>query len=145
MSTVFDRPRVDDLTFHLFARSLHPELFETQAFRRVRTDNYVLTVRITNSGHVLTFDTADAHLTEVTATRDQELPANGWMIRHRFQGEHSDAARLAPQVSYQMCSQVEILPPELFVHVHDELLADGQKRGLLHHFASHHRLALSPL
>ena len=44
-----------------------------------------------------------------------------------------------------MSFQVEVLAPELFVHVHDELIADGSKRGLLHNFPSHNRLALAPL
>ena len=145
MSIDFCRPRVAELIFHLYARSLHPELFETLAFRRVRRDGYVLTVRITPAGHVLTWDTDAAHLTEVTAARDQLLPASGHVIRHRFHGEHCDAVNPAAGVSYQMSSQVEVLAPELFLHVHEEILADGLKRGLLHHFAPHHRLALSPL
>ena len=33
-----------------------------------------------------------------------------------------------------MSFQVEMLPPEIFLHVHDEILADGGKRGLLHNF-----------
>jgi hypothetical protein len=145
MNTVYTRPKVDDLVFHLYSRALHPELFDTLAFRRVERDGYVLSVRITPAGHVLTWDTATTHLTEVTATRDQELPASGFVIRHRFHGERSDAFRPAPDVTYQMSSQVEVLTPELFWHVHEEILADGLKRGLLHHFAHHNRLALSPL
>ena len=44
-----------------------------------------------------------------------------------------------------MSFQVEVLAPEIFVHVHDEILNDGSKRGLLHNFPSHHRLAIAPL
>ena len=145
MGVNFCRPRVDDLVFHLYNRPLHPELFETLAFRRVERDGYVLNVRITPAGHVLTWDTPTAHLTEITAARDHELPASGFVIRHRFQGEHTDAVQPAPAISYQMSSQVEVLTPELFRHVHEEILADGLKRGLLHRFNPHHRLALSPL
>jgi hypothetical protein len=31
------------------------------------------------------------------------------------------------------------------LHVHDEILADGGKRGLLHNFQPNHRLSLAPL
>jgi hypothetical protein len=48
-------------------------------------------------------------------------------------------------VNYQMSCQVEVLSPEIFLHVQNELLLDGQKRGLIHHFPSHNRLAISPL
>lgn len=44
-----------------------------------------------------------------------------------------------------MSFQVEVLPPEIFLHVHDEILADGSKRGLLHHFPASDRLGISPL
>ena len=39
----------------------------------------------------------------------------------------------------------ETLPPEIYLHVHDEILADGAKRGLLHHFPANGRLAVAPL
>ena len=42
-------------------------------------------------------------------------------------------------------THVETLPPDIFLHVHDEILADGGKRGFLHNFQPHHRLALAPL
>jgi hypothetical protein len=44
-----------------------------------------------------------------------------------------------------MSFQVEVLPPEIFLHVHDEILVDGGKRGLLHNFRPNIRLALAPL
>ena len=37
------------------------------------------------------------------------------------------------------------LAEPLFRQVHEELLADGRKRGLLHLLHPHHRFALSPL
>ena len=44
-----------------------------------------------------------------------------------------------------MSFQVETLSPEIFLHVHDEILADGAKRGLLHNFPTQNRLAVAPL
>jgi hypothetical protein len=37
------------------------------------------------------------------------------------------------------------LPDEIFQHVHDEIVADGNKRGVLHNFQPSHRFAISPL
>jgi hypothetical protein len=145
MNTAVLRPPVSTVSLHLFRRPLHPELFETLAVREVRRDDYVLTVRITPEGHVLTWRTADLHLTEMTAARGQCLPGRGRVWRHRFQGEHTDAFRASAAVSYQMSAQAEVLTPETFVRVHAELLADGRKRGLLHLFYPGHRFALSPL
>jgi hypothetical protein len=145
MNDFICRPSVEEMVFCLYARPLHPELFETLACRRVERDDYALVVRITPSGHVLTWQAGDMHLAEVTAARDQLLPSRGNLLRHRFQGERSGSLKPLRGVSYQMSSQLEILPPEIFVHVHEELLTDGAKRGLLYHHVPHHRLALSPL
>jgi hypothetical protein len=44
-----------------------------------------------------------------------------------------------------MSFQVEVLAPEIFLHVHEEIRADGNKRGLLHNFPAQDRLAIAPL
>lgn len=145
MTTATLRPPVSAMAVHLYRRPLHPELFETLASREVRRDEYALTVRITPAGHVLTWRAADLHLTELTAARGQPLPGRGHVWRHRFRGEHTDAFRASAAVCYQMSAQAEVLAPDLFRQVHEELLADGRKRGLLHLLFPHHRFGLSPV
>jgi hypothetical protein len=139
------RPRVSELVLQLYGRPLHPELFEIRAARKVQRDDCELTIRITRTGHVITFENVDVFLTEVTAAADQELPEKRRLLASRIRGEQTRALQCAHGVSYQMSFQVETLPPEIFLHVHDEILADGGKRGLLHNFSPHHRLALAPL
>ncbi len=145
MNGAIFRPSVQDMMFSLYARPLHPELFETLACRQVERDDYALDVRITPSGHVLTWRAGESHLTEIAAAHDEPLPARGHLLRHRIQSGRAGTLKLRRGVSYQATSQIEILPPEIFLHVHEELVADGAKRGLLHCHAPHHRLALSPL
>ena len=102
------RPPVDDLVFHLFARPVHPEFFDTLALRRVERPADTLTVRITPTGHAITFQTAKWSLTEVTAAARQPLPANGRLMRQRVRpGEHRAACRPRPNLSYMMLSHVE--------------------------------------
>lgn len=62
-----------------------------------------------------------------------------------IRGEHSANLKCEGGVHYQTSFQVEMLAPEIFLHVHDEILAEGGKRGLLHNFQPNHRLAVSPL
>ncbi len=145
MNVFLVRPRVGDLVFQLYGRPLHPELFDILAERKVRREDYELTVRITRTGHVISWENRDVHLTEVAAAVDQELPQKRRLLTHRLRGEHSDLLACAHGVSYQNSFQVEVLPAEIFLHVHDEILADGRKRGLLHNFRPNHRLAVSPL
>jgi hypothetical protein len=139
------RPRVCDLVFQLYGRPLHPELFDIVASRKIQREDYELTVRITRTGHVISWENRDVYLTEVAAAADQPLPEKRRLLSRRLRGEHSDTLACAHGVHYQMTFQVEVLTPEIFLHVHDEILADGGKRGLLHNFQPNHRLALAPL
>lgn len=144
MATIV-RPLVSDLIFQVYGRPLHPELFDVLAMRQIRRMDFVLTVRITRTGHVISWENDDVHLTEVTAAADQELPTKRRLLHQRLRQEQSANVPCMHGVHYQMTSQVETLPPELFVHVHDEILADGTKRGFLHHFSPHARLGIAPL
>jgi hypothetical protein len=145
MGVHFLRPPVRDLVFHLYGRPLHPELFDILSVRKIRREDYELTVRITRTGHVISWENHDVHLTEVAAAMDQPLPEKRRLLDHRLRGEHSSTLACAHGVHYQMSFQVEVLPEEIFLHVHDEILADGSKRGILHNFQPHHRLAVAPL
>lgn len=145
MSVSSLRPRVSDLIFRLYGRPVHPELFEILAARKVQRENYELNVWITRTGHVLSWSNPHFQLTEVAAAQDQPLPESRRLLHHRIRGEHTDNLNLLHGICYQSSFQVEVLPPEIFVHVHDEIVADGAKRGLLYHFNSSCRMALAPL
>ncbi len=139
------RPRVGDLVFQLYDRPLHPEFFDVLAMRRVQRDDQQVTLRITRTGHVITWETPQACLTEVAAALDDPLPDRHRLLDYRIRGEHHGAVPCRGGAHYQMSFQVEVLPPEIFLHVHDEILADGAKRGFLHNFQPNHRLSLAPL
>jgi len=145
MGVDFLRPRVCDLVFHLYGRPLHPELFEILAVRKIQREDYELTVWITRTGHVISWENANVHLTEVAAAADQELPQKRRLLSHRLRNEHTDGLVCAHGINYQTSFQVEVLPQEIYLHIHDEIIADGSKRGLLHNFQPNHRLALAPL
>jgi hypothetical protein len=139
------RPRVSDLVFQCYSRPLHPELFDILAVRKIQREDYQVCLRITRTGHVITWESGDMFLTEVTATAEQSLPETRRLLSYRLRGEHTATVPCHAGINYQMSFQVETLPPEIFLHVHDEILADGGKRGLLHNFQPNHRLAVAPL
>jgi hypothetical protein len=145
MGVDFLRPRVCDLVFQLYGRPLHPELFDILAVRKIQREDYELTVRITRTGHVITWENPDVLLTEVTAAADQELPERRRLMHYRLRNEHTGRLTCAHGIHYQMSFQVEALSPEIFLHVHDEILEDGSKRGFLHNFSTDDRLSLAPL
>lgn len=145
MGIALTRPPVRDLVFQVYGRPLHPELFEILAARKVRREDYEVTVRLTRSGHVITWENANVCLTEVAAAGGEPLPEGRRLRQWRLRGEHCDELACLPRISYQTSFQVETLPWEIFLHVNDEILRDGSKRGLLHLFQPHHRLSLSPV
>src|ERR671924_2361806 len=89
MSVPSLRPRVADLVFQLYGRPLHPELFDILAVRKIQREDYALTVRITRTGHVISWENEDVYLTEVTAAAAQELPERRRLMHYRLRSEHS--------------------------------------------------------
>jgi len=144
MNAFLQRPRVADLCFAVFGRPLHPELFDVLAVRQVERDGYRLSVSITRTGHVIYWRHKELFVTEV-ADASQPISESRRLLSHKLRGERSATVRLGQGFTYQMSFQVEILAPEIFLHVHDEILADGKRRGLLHNFQPNHRLAIAPL
>jgi hypothetical protein len=138
------RPPVADLVFQLHSRPLHPEFFSILAARKVRLEDCEITAAITPAGHVISWNHASAHLTEV-ATLDELPGGHKRLLSHRMRGERTDSVLCGPGLSYQMSFQVEVLNQETYEHVHDEIIADGTRRGLLYNFRPHNRLALAPL
>jgi len=139
------RPPVRDLIFQLYARPLHPELFDILAWRKVQFADYQLLVRITRTGHVISWENDDVLLTEVATAADQPLPEKRRLLSYKLRHEKTGQFQCAHGVNYQTSFQVETLPDEQFLEVHDEILADGRKRGLLYHFSPTNRFSISPL
>src|SRR5690349_16527303 len=48
------RPKVAELSFQLFGRALHPELFEVHKTRKVERGEFSARLDITTAGHVIT-------------------------------------------------------------------------------------------
>ena len=123
---------------------MHPELFDTLAVRRLRRRTTTLTVRVTPMGHVLEWVQDETILTEVMTAPDALLPDAGQLFAHQFR--YAQRGKWAASgLRYEFATSSEVLPPEVYVHVHDELATEGARRGLLFHFRPHHRLGLTPL
>ena len=137
------RPKVKDLVFRLYDRPVHPEFFDSVLVRTMKQRDSLLVVRLTAVGHVIEWHRGSTHLVEMTAEGNQELPERN-RLAHVFQGERKGRCTIG-DVRYHVNLHAEILPPEVFLHVHDELVAEGEKRGMLHYFAPHRRMALAPL
>src|SRR5580698_5582357 len=121
MAVPLIRPKVAELVFRLYERPLHPELFEVLDSRAIERDGYSLFVRLTRTGHVLAWTNGRVHLEEIIATGEMELPKKGQRLKHDFVTSRNARCQLPGGVRYQISSQVEHLPLEQFLHVHEEL------------------------
>src|SRR2546428_3587473 len=101
------RPRVSDLVFQLYGRPLHPELFDILAMRKIQREDYELTVRITRTGHVISWENRDVHLTEVAAATDQPLPEKRRLLSYRLRAEQSHSIASAHGIHYDVSFQAE--------------------------------------
>ena len=121
---------VDGLTFSLFQRPLHPELFQIYAERRLKTNKYEALVWITGCTHVVSVFAAEVVLSEVISTPGQPLPQRGLIERFQFRGPRSHKCTLSRGLSYMTDFQVEKMSPNLYRQSHRDLERFAQNRGL---------------
>jgi hypothetical protein len=88
------------LVFHLYSRSLHPELFVIEDERQLWRDDYRAIFRIVESGHLVTFQTHRRTLTEALLVRGQELPVQRRIAGFSFEHNPQKSFRYDDSVRY---------------------------------------------
>lgn len=136
------RPKVAELTFQLYGRPLHPELFVVYQSRTVRRGNYEAKIDITSAGHVVTWRYGGMTLTEVAAAAHHPLPEKRRLMAYALKGQRSDRLECRGGVCYEMSFHLEPVEPEVFWTFQHELAEDGLRQGMLHRFDSSGRMAL---
>jgi hypothetical protein len=139
------RPKVAELVFQLYGRSLHPELFEVHTSRSVKRGEYEATIDITSAGHRVTWRYHGLTLTEVATSAHHPLPQKRRLLSHRIKGERHDGLECRGGARYQVSFQLEPVDPEVFWTFQQELCCDGERQGMLHRFESSGRMALGAL
>jgi hypothetical protein len=139
------RPKVAELTFQLYGRSLHPELFQVHRSQTIERAGYIAKVDITSAGHVVTWRYGGLTLTEVAASAQHPLPQKRRLLSYKLRGERNDRVECRGGITYLTSFQLEPLAPEVFWIFQEELAHDGLRRGLLHTFDASGRMALGAL
>ena len=136
------RPKVAELTFQLYGRALHPELFEVYQTRQVDRGGYSAKIDITSAGHVICWRYKGITLTEVAAAANHPLPKRRRLMGHRLVGQRNDHMECRGGIQYSIDFQLEPLDPELFWTFQEGLTRNDERKGLLYTFDSSGRLAL---
>lgn len=139
------RPSVSDLMFHLFERTLHPELFEVHRQELIQQPDYAAAVRICDAGHVVTFRTAETLLSEVVVRRGHPLPERKERMHRKLKGCRDESIEINGAVTYHVSYQVEKLAPEVFLNLHEELQLDCRRAPISHSFGSANRMSPAAL
>ncbi len=125
---------IEELSFSLFQRPLHPELFSIYASRRIRTEKYEALIWVTGCTHVVSVFSKDACLSEVISGPSQQLPERGLIERFQFRGPRSHKCTLSKGVSYMTDFQVERLSANLYRQSFTDLERFGRDRGVFVRF-----------
>ena len=139
------RPRIAELVFQLYGRSLHPELFEVHGTRRIERGGYIATVQITNAGHVVTWQYDGITLTEVAASAQHPLPQRRRLMSHRLKGTCTDGVECRGGVAYHVEFSLEPVERETFWTYQKELTQSGAQEGLMHCFEPSGRFGLGAI
>ncbi len=145
MKLDFVRPDASQLSFRLFDRALHPELFNRFAEAVLTAAEFRAVLQICDGGHKLEFQRGKDVLTEVMGPSDQELPDRGRCFGYRLRGCRDAAHALPGVVQYQCSTQIEQLDPEVFQEVHEELRRDARRAFLAYEFPALQRFCAPPL
>ncbi|MEM1069984.1 MAG: DUF2617 family protein [Planctomycetota bacterium] len=138
------RPKVAELAFHVFSRSLHPELYTIHKSRRIERSAYEAQIDITNCGHVITWTSGGVILCEVATSAHQPLPKRRCLLSKPLKGSRTERAKCRGDVGYRTHFQLEPVEPELFRMVQKQL-GQGPTAGLMHTFDASGRMALGAL
>ena len=138
------RPKVAELAFQVFSRSLHPELYTVHKTRRIERSEYEARVDITNCGHVVTWNGGGVTLCEVATSAQQPLPKRRCLLSRPLKGSRTERAECHGGVTYRTHFQLESVDPDVFWMVQQQLNS-GPTEGLLHTFDASGRMALGAL
>jgi hypothetical protein len=138
------RPKIAELAFRVFGRSLHPELYSVHQSRNIRRNRYEARVDITSCGHVVTWQGQDVTLCEVATSASQPLPTRRCLISLPLKGSRTDSTACPNGVVYRTHFHLDSVAPEMFWMVNQQLSGDSTE-GLVHRFESSGRLAFGAL
>ncbi|MCA9194441.1 MAG: DUF2617 family protein [Planctomycetales bacterium] len=139
------RPKVAQLSFQLFRRALHPELFCAVKSHRVERENYRVQINITSDGHVVTWSTSKGILTEIAASSHQLVPPSGQVFCHPVQCQKNASVDCGSGVLYEYETELERVPSELFWLIQKQLGDTAQTHELIHVFDASGRMAIGGL
>jgi len=139
------RPKISELSFRVFGRSLHPELFETFLSRTIVREQYQLKIDITSSGHLITWQRHGMVVSEVACSTLQPLPTTLQLSGDPVGTPSSRSINHLDTLNYRCQFQLEPAEPKTFTMIQKELLKSVPCEGMLFQFQSSGRMAMGAI
>lgn len=121
---------ISELSFSLYQRPLHPELFNIYSRRHLKTERYENVIWATGCAHVVTIFINKMCLTEVISAPGQMLPKRGLIERFQFRGQRNHKCTLSRGLNYMTDFQVEKMSPNLYRQSYKDLERFSRNRGI---------------
>ena len=138
------RPKIADLNFVLFGRSIHPELFNACARRRIERENYLLDLNITSDGHLIVFQHDGLTLAEVSAGNLHPLPEKRMLMNHSIKCAQKDRLLFRDAIGYECEFQREKVAAKTVLAIQQQL-PEVDCQGLVHRFQSSGRISFGAI
>lgn len=119
-----------ELSFNLFDRPLHPELFDIYASRHFFQGDYEVIIWMVGGSHVASVFIGKECVTELICQPEQMLPKRGLIESFAFRGEKSYESSNTGNIEYMMNFQVESMSANLYRQTHLDITKMGKKRGI---------------
>lgn len=145
MSLLTTRPKISELTFGLYGRSIHPELFQIHTTRRIERDRFIAQIDVTSSGHLVMFKAEDRVFTEVATSAHQELPQRRRLLATRIHDRFQDRIECEGGVLFEYQYHLERLSPEMFETLQQAFVTSPVVDGMLHQFQTSGRVNMAAL
>jgi hypothetical protein len=139
------RPQVDRLSFHLFGRLLHPELFEVFASRSIERQHYQVRYQITNVGHLIAGSLGGVTMAEIASAAQQPLPKQCLLISHEIGFRRTVEIVYRERVRYQCEFQLEQVDQRCFLAFQQALAQQTECEGLFCQFGPSGRLSFGAI
>lgn len=135
------RPKASELMFHVYERSVHPELFQVYKEQDIWCDRFWAQVQICDAGHTVSFRTSRHTVTEIVTSLDHPLPHHKQVLSSRLRGSRDGTLGFSDKLGYDCSYHLETLDPEVFQNLHQEMSRDCDCVELSHRFSAGNRLA----
>jgi hypothetical protein len=145
MPVQFARPDVTALVLRIAPKALHPEFFDCHALAVASAGPLSIHMRLSSAGHVLCLKHGKQVVTEAITERRQPFPKGASLLEQRLRGCRTRSIQLPQGMEYSVSCQLEELEPDLYLHLHDELLGDLPRADLALEFPSPNRFSPAAL